>query len=263
MSVTQHDTAIISSQAKLGKNIEVGAYCVIGPNVEIADNVKIHSHVVIDGHTKIGSGTEIFPFAAIGLAPQHTRYEGEPSELIIGENNLIREYVTLHPGTKVGSMKTLIGDNNLFYVGSHIAHDCVVGNNIILANHVGVGGHVTIGDYAYLGGYSAIHQFVRIGSHAIIGGGTAITADVIPYGLASGPRGALHGLNVVGLRRRGFDKQSLAGLKRAYAGIFSKEGLFKENLAKTKTELGHNEMVNILVQFIEDGKDRALCQPQK
>lgn len=263
MTVTQHETAIVSPQAQLGQNIDIGAYSIIGANVHIADNVKIHSHVVIDGHTRIGAGTEIFPFAAIGLAPQHTRFEGEASELIIGENNLIREYVTLHPGTKVGTMKTIIGDNNLFYVGAHIAHDCVVGNNVILANHVGVGGHVTIGDFAYLGGYSAIHQFVRIGAHAIIGGGTAITADVIPFGLASGPRGALHGLNVVGLRRRGFEKEALANLKKAYACIFAGEGLFKENLAKTKSDLGHHDMVGALVQFIEDGQDRALCQPQK
>ena len=263
MSVTQHPTAIVSPHAQLGQNVDIGAYSIIGDHVQIGDNIKIHSHVVIDGHTIMGSGCEVFPFAAIGLAPQHTRFEGEASELIIGENNLIREYVTLHPGTKVGNMKTIIGDNNLFYVGSHIAHDCVVGNNVILANHVGVGGHVSIGDYAYLGGYSAIHQFVRIGDHAIIGGGTAITADVIPFGLASGPRGALHGLNVVGLRRRGFEKDSLAHLKKAYANIFTGEGLFKENLAKTKSELGHHDMVDRLVQFIEDGQDRALCQPQK
>ncbi len=151
MSVTQHPTAIISPKARLGQNIEIGPYSVIGDNVQLGDNIKIHSHVVIDGHTRIGAGCEVFPFAAIGLAPQHTRYEGEASELIIGENNLMREYVTMHPGTKVGDMKTVIGDNNLFYVGAHIAHDCVVGNHVILANHVGVGGHVTIGDYAYLG----------------------------------------------------------------------------------------------------------------
>lgn len=263
MSISQHPTAIISPRARLGENIEIGPYSVIGDNVQLANNIKIHSHVVIDGHTRIGAGSEIFPFAAIGLAPQHTRYEGEASELIIGENNLMREYVNMHPGTKVGNMKTIIGDNNLFYVGAHVAHDCVVGNHVILGNHVGVGGHVTIGDYAYLGGYSAIHQFVRIGEHAIIGGGTAVTADVIPYGLASGPRGALHGLNLVGLRRRGFEKEALKALKKAYAGLFSSEGLFKENLAKTKAELGEHDMVEKLVQFIEDGADRHLCQPQK
>lgn len=263
MSISQHPTAIISPKAELGSHISIGAYCVIGENVRLADDINIHSHVVIDGHTKIGRGCEFFPFAAIGLTPQHTRYQGEPSELIIGENNLIREYVTLHPGTKLGMMKTIIGDNNLFYVGSHIAHDCHLGNNIILANHVGVGGHVTIGNDAYLGGYSAIHQFVRIGHHSIIGGGTAITADVIPYGLASGPRGALHGLNLVGLRRKGFSNGDLSTLKKAYAKIFNKDGLFKDNLAKTKAEFGEHDMVTQLVDFIEDGQARALCHPLK
>jgi len=263
MSVKQHPTAIISPKAELGSDITVGAYSIIGDNVRLDDNITIHSHVVIDGYTKIGSGAEIFPFAAIGLAPQHTKYEGEPSELIIGKNNLMREYVTLHPGTGVGAMKTIIGDNNLFYVGAHVAHDCHLGNNIILANHVGVGGHVTIGDFVYLGGYSAIHQFVRIGAHAIIGGGTAVTADVIPFGLASGPRGSLHGLNVVGLRRRGFSADQLKQLKRAYAAIFNKDGLFRENVARTRAELGSHDMVDELVSFIEDGQDRALCQPQR
>ena len=263
MTQNIHPTAIIDNAAKLGSDVSIGAYSVIGPDVTIGDGVKLHSHVVIDGCTFVGAGCEVFPFATLGGAPQHTRYEGEASELIIGENNLMREYVNMHPGTKVGNMKTIIGDNNLFYVGAHVAHDCVVGNHVILGNHVGVGGHVTIGDYAYLGGYSAIHQFVRIGEHAIIGGGTAVTADVIPYGLASGPRGALHGLNLVGLRRRGFEKETLKALKKAYAGLFSSEGLFKENLAKIKAELGEHDMVEKLVQFIEDGADRHLCQPQK
>ncbi len=160
-------------------------------------------------------------------------------------------------------MKTIIGDNNLFYVAAHVAHDCCLGSHILVGNHVGIGGHVHIDDHVYLGGYSAIHQFVRIGGHAIIGGGTAITADVIPFGLASGPRGALHGLNMIGLRRRGFASDELRYLKKAYAGIFNKDGLFKDNLSKTKAELGRHEMVNQLVSFIEDGQDRALCQPQK
>ena len=163
-----HQTAIISEKAVIGQNVRIGAYCVIGDNVNLADNVTLHSHVVIDGNTSVGENCEVFPFAALGLAPQHTRYDGEDSRLIIGKNNVIREYVTFHPGTAVGHMKTVIGDGNLFYVGSHIAHDCSVGNNVILANHVNVGGHVDIGDYAYFGGNSAVHPFIRIGSHSII-----------------------------------------------------------------------------------------------
>ena len=263
MTQNIHPTAIIDSAAKLGSDVSIGAFSVIGPDVTIYDGVKLHHHVVIDGCTFVGAGCEVFPFAMLGGAPQHTRYDGERTKLHIGKNCVIREHVTMHPGTAIDAMKTTVGDNGLFFAGAHVAHDCVVGNNVILANHVGVGGHVTIGDFAYLGGYSAIHQFVRIGAHAIIGGGTAITADVIPFGLASGPRGALHGLNVVGLRRRGFEKEALANLKKAYACIFAGEGLFKENLAKTKSDLGHHDMVGALVQFIEDGQDRALCQPQK
>ncbi len=163
-----HQTAIISEKAVIGQNVHIGAYCVIGDKVNLADNVTLHSHVVIDGNTSVGENCEVFPFAALGLAPQHTRYDGEDSQLIIGKNNVIREYVTFHPGTALGHMKTVIGDGNLFYVGSHIAHDCIVGNNVILANHVNVGGHVDIGDYAYFGGNSAVHPFIRIGSHSII-----------------------------------------------------------------------------------------------
>ena len=196
MQTTIHPTALVSETAALGQNVTIGAYCVIGDKVTLGDNVTLHSHVVIDGNTKLGQGSEVFSFASLGLAPQHTHYEGEDSELIIGRNNVIREYVTFHPGTAVGNMRTVIGDNNLFYVGSHIAHDCIVGSHVILANGVNVGGHVEVGDYAYFGGNSAIHPFVRIGSHSIIGGGTAVTADVIPFGLASGPRAALHGLNL-------------------------------------------------------------------
>ena len=263
MQTTIHPTALVSETAVLGQNVTIGAYCVIGDKVTLGDNVTLHSHVVIDGNTKLGEESEVFSFAALGLAPQHTRYEGEDSELIIGRNNVIREYVTFHPGTAVGNMRTVIGDNNLFYVGSHIAHDCIVGNHVILANGVNVGGHVEIGDYAYFGGNSAIHPFVRIGSHSIIGGGTAVTADVIPFGLASGPRAALHGLNLVGLRRRGFTASQISAVRSAYSDLFVKDGLFAEKLDQLKTERGEDEMVSLLVSFIEDGQDKNLCQPLK
>ena len=263
MQTTIHPTALVSDQAVLGQNVTIGAYCVIGDKVKLADNVVVHSHVVIDGNTSVGEGCEIFSFAAIGLAPQHNRYEGEDSELIIGKNNLIREYVTLHPGTAVGEMRTIIGDNNLFYVGSHIAHDCVVGNHVILANGVNVGGHVNIGDFAYFGGNAAIHPFVRIGSHAMIGGGTAVTSDVIPFGLASGPRAALHGLNLVGLRRRGFTSSQISSVRSAYSDLFVKDGLFSDKLDRLKQEHADDDMVSLLIDFIEDGQDKSLCQPLK
>ena len=258
-----HQTAIISEKAVIGQNVRIGAYCVIGDKVNLADNVTLHSHVVIDGNTSVGENCEVFPFAALGLAPQHTRYDGEDSQLIIGKNNVMREYVTFHPGTAVGHMKTVIGDDNLFYVGSHIAHDCIVGNHVILANHVNVGGHVDIGDYAYFGGNSAVHPFIRIGSHSIIGGGTAVTADVIPFGLASGPRAALHGLNLVGLRRRGFSAAQISAVRGAYRQLFVQDGLFADKLKQLKAEQGNDEMVSLLISFIEEGQDKNLCQPKK
>ena len=256
-------TAIIDAAAKLGSGVTIGAYSVVGPHVTLGDGVKLHSHVVIDGNTSIGKNCEVFPFAALGLAPQHTRYDGEDSQLIIGKNNVIREYVTFHPGTAIGHMKTVIGDNNLFYVGSHIAHDCVVGDHVILANHVNVGGHVDIGDYAYFGGNAAVHPFVRIGSHSIIGGGTAVTADVIPFGLASGPRAALHGLNLVGLRRRGFTALQISAVREAYSQLFVQDGLFADKLKQLKEKQGSDEMVSLLISFIEEGQDKNLCHPKK
>ncbi len=258
-----HPSAIIAPTATLGDEVEIGAFSIIGEHAVIGNKVKIHHHVVIDGNTTIGDGCEIFPFASLGLPPQHIHYKGEPSELIIGKNNLIREQVTMHRGTELGNMKTVVGDNNLIFVGCHIAHDCIVGNHNILANYVGLGGHVEVGDFAYLGAYSAFHQFVRIGSYSIIGGQSAVVSDVIPFGNASGPRACLNGLNITGMKRRNFSNSEIQNLRKFFGVLFESDGVFSDRLADAKAEFSDNEDAMAILHFIEDGDARALCHPQR
>jgi len=258
-----HPSAIIAPTVTLGSGVEIGAFSIIGEHAVIGDDVKIHHHVVVDGNTTIGEGSEIFPFASLGLPPQHIHYKGEPSELIIGKNNLIREQVTMHRGTEIGNMRTEVGDNNLIFVGCHIAHDCIVGNHNILANYVGLGGHVEVGDYAYLGAYSAFHQFVRIGSYSIIGGQSAIVNDVIPFGNASGPRATLNGLNITGMKRRDFTNSQIQILRKFFTILFEADGVFSDRLAQAKAEFADNQEALMILQFIEEGDARALCHPQR
>ena len=257
-----HPTAIIDPAAEIDSSVAIGPYSVIGPHVRIAANVVIKSHVVIEGHTQIGEGCQIYPFAALGQPPQHLRYEGEASELIIGQNNIIREHVTMHPGTAVDKMKTVIGNNGMFMVASHVAHDCVVGDNLILAQNAALGGHVVVEDNVYFGAYSAAHPFVRIGHNAVIGGVSAVVADVIPYGAVYGERGMLNGVNVVGMKRRGLDKQTMRAVKKAYDDLFLAEGVMKDNLAKLKTEQGHIKEISDIIDFIEKESGRPLCLPK-
>ena len=220
-----HKTAIIDSKAKVSSSVKIGPYTVIAPNVEIGEDVIIHSHVNISGNTKIGDGTIIFPFASIGNVPQDLKYKGEDTKLEIGKNNKIREYVTISPGTEGGGGLTKIGDNCLFMISSHIAHDCNVGNNVIIANNVPLGGHVTIEDNVVIGGNSAVQQFTRIGKLAMVGGMTGVLHDVIPYGLSIGNRNYLQGLNLIGLRRSNFDNKDILGLSEAYKEIFATKNL--------------------------------------
>ena len=257
-----HPTAIIDPAAEIDSSVAIGPYSVIGPHVRIAANVVIKSHVVIEGHTQIGEGCEIYPFAVLGQPPQHLRYEGEASELIIGQNNIIREHVTMHPGTAVDKMKTVIGNNGMFMVASHVAHDCVVGDNLILAQNAALGGHVVVEDNVYFGAYSAAHPFVRIGHNAVIGGVSAVVADVIPFGAVYGERGMLNGVNVVGMKRRGLDKQTMRAVKTAYDDLFLAEGVMKDNLAKLKTEQGHIKEIADIIDFIEKDSGRPLCLPK-
>jgi UDP-N-acetylglucosamine acyltransferase len=257
-----HPSAIVDPLATLADTVRVGPFCSIGPNVVLEANVHLHSHVVIDGRTKIGEGSEIFPFASIGLAPQDLKYRGEESFLEIGKRNKIREYVTMNPGTEGGGLLTRVGDDCLFMVGAHVAHDCLVGNNVILANNATLAGHVTVGDFAIIGGLSAVHQFVRIGPHAMIGGMSGVENDVIPYGSVMGDRASLCGLNVVGLKRRGFDKETIHRMRSAYRMLFADEGTIKERVADVAEIFGTDEAVKQIVDFVQAQSSRGLTQPR-
>ena len=256
-----HKTSEIDKKAKISKNVKIGPFCYVGPGVELNENVELISNVHIEGDTRVGSGTKIFPFASIGTQPQDLKYKGEKNSLTIGENNLIREYVTINPGTEGGGSKTEIGNNCLFMISSHIAHDCKIGNNVIIANNVPLGGHVTIEDSVVIGGNSAVQQFTRIGRLAMIGGMTGVLKDVIPFGLSSGNRNYLQGLNLIGLRRHKYDNQKIIGLDKAYKDIFSSKNLH-ENLNKINGEFKDNELVSEVIKFIEKDKKRPICSPQ-
>lgn len=257
-----HPTAIVEKGAHLGRGVTVGPYCVVGPDVELGDQVVLISHVVVAGRTKIGAGTRIYPFSSIGHPPQDLKYKGEPSELVIGVNNVIREHVTMNPGTEGGGMITRVGDNCLFMVGAHVAHDCIIGNNVIMANNATLGGHVQVGDFAILGGLSAVHQFVRIGPHAMIGGMSGVENDIIPYGSAMGDRAHLSGLNIVGMKRRGFSRDDIHVLRTAYRLLFAQEGTMSERVEDVESIYRDNEGVMDIVQFVRGSSQRAVCQPK-
>ena len=255
-----HQTAIIDSKAKLHNNVKVGPYSVIGANVEIDENTDIQSHVSIVGNTKIGKNNKIYPFASIGNDPQDLKFQGEQTKLEIGNNNKIREYVTINPGTNGGGGLTKVGNNCLFMISSHIAHDCQVGNNIIIANNVPLGGHVIIEDNVIIGGNSAVQQFTRIGKMAMIGGMTGVLNDVIPYGLSTGNRNSLQGLNLIGLRRAKFENKDILGLSEAYKEIFATENI-NENISKLDGSFQENPLVKNVIDFITKDKKRSICTP--
>ena len=255
-----HKTSVIDVKANISKNVKVGPFCYICHKVELGEGVELISNVHIEGNTKIGKGTKIFPFASIGTQPQDLKFNNEKNSLTIGENNLIREYVTINPGTAGGGSETLVGNNCLFMISSHIAHDCKIGNNVIIANNVPLGGHVTIEDSVVIGGNSAVQQFTRIGRLAMIGGMTGVLKDVIPFGLSIGNRNYLQGLNLIGLRRKKYENQKIMGLDKAYKDIFSSNNLY-ENLSKINGEYKDNELVNEVIAFIEKDKKRPICSP--
>ena len=256
-----HDTAIISETSKLGDNVEIGAYSIIGPNVKISNNTKIHSHVNITGNTSIGSGNEIFPFSSIGTPPQDLKYKGEKNSLIIGDNNKFREYVNINPGTEQGGGVTKIGNNNLFMVYCHVAHDCTISNNIVLANNVQVGGHVSIQNNAIIGGSCAVHQFSRIGESSMIGGMTGVLSDVIPFGLSLGNRNSLAGLNLIGLRRAKVSNENIKIIQEAYNIIF-KSSNFRSNIENLNSDIKKNQFVSKIIDFINSDKKRAIAVPE-
>ena len=255
-----HSSSVIDKKAKISEKARIGPFCYVGPNVQIADNVELISNVHIEGNTKIGKGTKIFPFASIGTKPQDLKFKDELNSLNIGENNTIREYVTINPGTEGGGGKTVIGNNCLFMISSHVAHDCVVGNDVVIANNVPLGGHVTIQDSVVIGGNSAVQQYTRIGRLAMIGGMTGVLKDVIPFGLSFGNRNYLRGINIVGLRRKKYDNKKIMELDAAFKKIFSSKNLH-ENLSKINGEYKENDLVAEVINFISKDKKRPICTP--
>jgi UDP-N-acetylglucosamine acyltransferase len=256
-----HSTAIVEQGATLGVNVRIGAYSVVGANVVLGDNVTLHSHVVVQGHTNVGAGTTIYPFASIGHPPQDLKYKGEPSRLIIGKNCTIREHVTMNPGTESGGMETTVGDTCLLMVGVHIAHDCRIGNNVIMANNATLGGHVAVGDHVVIGGLAAVHQFIRIGAHAVIGGMSGVDSDVIPFGRVKGERATLAGLNMVGLERRGFTKDQIRAIQKAVNALFDDNGTMDERLGLVAQDYANDTAVMDIIAFAK-GKTRfPLCAP--
>ena len=256
-----HPTAIIEDGATLADDVSVGPYSIVGKDVRLDAGVRLESHVVVTGHTTVGEGTKIFPFASIGHQPQDLKYGGEASQLVIGKNNLIREHVTMNPGTAGGGLLTKVGDNCLFMMSAHVAHDCQVGDNVILVNNATLAGHVSVGDFAIVGGLSAVHQFVRIGQHAMIGGMSGVENDVIPYGSVTGNRAHLQSLNLIGIKRRGFSRDEIHNLRKAYRLIFAHEGTLAERLEDVADLFPDNEPVMDIVNFIRADSSRAICQP--
>jgi len=255
-----HRSSLIDKKAKISKNVKIGPFCYVGPHVELCEEVELISNVHIEGNTKIGKGTKIFPFASIGTQPQDLKFKNEPNSLDIGEHNIIREYVTINPGTEGGGSKTLVGNNCLFMISSHIAHDCKIGNRVIIANNVPLGGHVAIEDSVVIGGNSAVQQFTRIGKMAMIGGMTGVLHDVIPYGLSTGNRNSLQGLNLIGLRWAKFENKDIMGLSEAYKEIFATKNI-NENISKLNGSFQENPLVKNVIDFITKDKKRSICTP--
>ncbi len=258
-----HPTAIVEPGAELGADIRIGPFCHVGPRVALGDGVELLSHVVVAGNTRIGARTKIFPFASIGHQPQDLKYKGEESRLEIGADNLIREYVTMNPGTQGGGMVTRVGNQCLFMASAHVAHDCTLGDHVIMANNATLAGHIAIGDYAFLGGLSAVHQFVRIGAHAMIGGITGVERDVIPYGMVVGDRARLTGLNIIGLQRRGFSRDEIQALRTAYQMIFGEEiGTLADRVNEAAERFPDVRPVQDVIAFIRADSSRGLVQPK-
>jgi UDP-N-acetylglucosamine acyltransferase len=257
-----HPSAVVEPGAELASGVEIGPFCLIGSEVVLHENVRVHSHVVIAGKTEIGAETQIFPFASLGHAPQDRKFRGEESRLTIGSGNIIREHVTMNPGTERGGLTTRIGNNGLFLTGAHVAHDCQIGNNVLLVNNATLGGHCTVEDFASVGGLSAVHQFVRIGAYAFIGGMSGVENDVIPFGIVLGNRAHLAGLNIVGMKRHNFDREQIHGLRKAYQMLFATEGTLVERLDDVEKMFADDRHVQRIVQFIKADTSRSLCVPR-
>ena len=261
--INKHHTSIVSEKAVLGSNVTIGPYCIINENVKIGNNVNLIAHTYIDGDTTIGDNCKFFPYCSIGTSPQDLKYKGEKSILKIGDNNIFREYVTVNPGTEGGGLETVIGNDCLFMISAHVAHDCKIGNNVIMVNNASIAGHVILEDYAIMGALSGAHQFCRIGKHSMIGGLSGVDSDVIPYGTVIGNRAYLSGLNIIGLKRRGFSKSIIQDLRKAYGLLFSsQEGTFTDRVKEVSEEFLDNEPIQEIVQFLKSEKSRSICKPK-
>jgi UDP-N-acetylglucosamine acyltransferase len=257
-----HPTAIVEPGAEIGSGTRIGPYCHVGARVVLGAECELVSHVVLAGRTRIGDGTRIFPFASIGHQPQDLKYKGEESELILGQRNIIREHVTMNPGTTGGGMVTRIGDDCLFMASAHVAHDCIIGNRVIMANNAVLAGHVTVGDFAIFGGLSAAQQFTRIGQHAMIGGLTGVERDVIPYGSVMGDRARLVGLNIIGLQRRGFSREDLQSLRIAYQMLFVEDtGTLADRVTEVAARFPDVRAVIDIVEFIRQARGIVQAKP--
>jgi UDP-N-acetylglucosamine acyltransferase len=260
-AVSVHPSAIVAAGAELDRGVQVGPYAVIGPHVQIGKNTVIGPHAVIDGHTTLGCDNQVFQFASVGAIPQDKKYRGEESTLVIGDHNVIREFATLNPGTAGGGMVTRVGNHNLFMVYSHVAHDCIVGNQVILANCATLAGHVTLEDHVVVGGLVGVHQFTRIGESALLAAGAMVSLDVPPYCAAMGDRARLYGLNVIGLKRRGFRVEQIAAIKNAYHTLFSEGLLLEDALERLRQEHRASPEVAHLIDFVA-ASQRGLCRPR-
>lgn len=257
-----HPSAIVESGARLGNGVKIGPFCMVGPDVVLGDGVELVSHVVVAGHTTIGDRTRIFPFASIGHQPQDLKFKGELTTLSIGSDCLIREGVTMNPGTEGGGSKTVVGDRCAFLANSHVGHDCIVGNNVIFSNNVMLAGHCNVGDFVIIGGGAAVIQFARVGAHAFVGGMSGLENDLIPYGMALGNRAYLSGLNIVGLQRRGFSRSDIHDLRRAYRALFAAEGTLMERVEDVAAEFKDHAIVIEILEFIRAGGKRSICTPR-
>lgn len=257
-----HPTAVIDPRAELASDVVVGPFCVVGPHVRLDQGVRLEAHVVVTGRTTVGANCRVFSFACLGFRPQDMKYRGEETELVIGRNNQIREHVTMHPGTSGGGGITRVGDDGLYMAAIHVAHDCRVGDGVIMANNATLGGHVEVQDQAYLGGLCAVHQFVRIGRQAMLGGLAGVEQDVIPYGIVLGNRAYLNGLNIIGMRRRDVSREEIQDLRTAYRLLFAPEGAFAERLAEVAGQFANHPRVMEIVDFIRSAGNRAICMPR-
>lgn len=257
-----HPTALVERGAELGRGVRIGPYCTVGPDVVIEDGAELVSHVVVEGHTRIGPEVVLFPFCTVGMAPQDLKYRGEPTRVEIGARTQVREHCTIHRGTVTGRGITKVGSGCLIMAVAHVAHDCSLGDHVIIANNAVMGGHVTIADHVVIGGAAAIHQFVRIGRAAMIGGVSGVEADVIPFGSVIGNRARLNGLNVIGLKRRGFNKEQIGRLHTAFRSMFRHEGVFAQRLAETRARYGEDPLIAEVLAFIDAPSHRGLIRAE-